>query len=264
MSIHIFKPINSRNCLGRNDNPNPVEFASAFKKLLVCHPLTTSVGHNVLTNATGILTVSSYKKNRTLPQVVENQLMEIEVDYDITMITEIEASDPYEQHMWAYAALCVEEKFIKNSKSHKYKCDECGGILLSGNDKINDELLAMKDRDVGQIQQPSQSTLRVIIFSNAIMKIYSIEHQSGIQYSVDSIYKSVIKNIDIDDLYNDCDFSHRGYEEFPHHHKVEFINLIVQTFMTFKSHKICRKITEAQQGELIRYERKRAVILRGQ
>lgn len=252
--------------MGRNDNPNAVEFSSAFKKLLVCHPLVTSVDHNVLTNATGILTVSSHQKNRKLPPVVENQVLELELelelDYDSTMIKEIEAAGPYEQHMWAYAALCVEEKFIQNTKSHKYKCNECADIILSGNDKINDELLAMKDRNVGQIQQPSNSTLRIIIFGNAVMKIYSEEHQSG--NSVNGIYKSIIKDIDIDDLYNDFDFSHHNHEESAQHHKVEFINLVVETYMTSKSHKICKKITDAQQGRLIRYNRKRAVILAGQ
>lgn len=250
--------------MGRNDNPNAVELSSAFKKLLVCHPLVTSVGNNVITNATGILTVSSHEKNHKLPPVVESRMLELELelDYDIVMMTEIETADPYEQHMWAYAALCVEEKFIKNIRSHKYKCDECADILLSGNNKIYDELLAMKDKDVGQIQQPSESTLKIIIFGNAVMKRYSEEHQSGNDVNV--IHKSIIKHIDIDDLFNDYDFSHHVHEGPAQHHKVEFIDAIVETYMKIKSHKICKKITDAEQGELIRHTRKRAVILRGQ
>lgn len=37
-----------RNQQGRNDNPNAIEFRSAFRKLLVCHPLLTSKDHNVI------------------------------------------------------------------------------------------------------------------------------------------------------------------------------------------------------------------------
>lgn len=251
---------NFRNSLGRNDNPNAVEFASAFKKLLVCHPLITSVGHNVLTNATGILTVSSNKKNQSSPPVVVDQVLEMEIDYEIVMLTEIEKADPYEQHLWAYIALCVEENFIKNTKSHKYKCNQCADIFLSGNDKINDELLALKDKGVGQIQQPSSSTLKIIIFGNAVMKMYSDAHHSG--NSIHAICKSITKNVDVGDLYNDYDFSHENKEAG--HHKGEFIHLIIETYIALKSHKICKKITEAEKGELIRHRKKRAVILRGQ
>lgn len=248
--------------MGCNDNPNAVEFASAFKKLLVCNPLMTSVDANVITNATGILTVSSRKMNRPLPPVVENQILELEIDYEVVMITEIEEADPYEKHMWAYVALCVEEKFIKNTESHKYKCNECADILLSGNSKINDELLAMKDREVGKIQQPSASTVKIIIFGNAVMRMYSEEHHS--KNSVNVICKSITKNINIDDLYNDADFSHNKHEESAQHHKEEFISLVVETYLALKSHKICKKITEAEVGELVRHRKKRAVIVRGQ
>lgn len=155
---------------------------------------------------------------------------------------------------WACVALCVEEKFIKNTKSHKYKCNECANILLSGNNKINDELLAMKDREAGKIQQPSASTLKIIIFGNAVMKMYSEEHHS--KNSVNVICKSITKNIDIDDLYNDEDFSHNEYEESSQHHKEKFISLIVETYMSLKSYKICKKVTDEEVGELIRHRKK--------
>lgn len=48
ISTLLFIIIISRNSLGSNDNPDPVEFQRAFKKLLICHPLLTSVDDNVL------------------------------------------------------------------------------------------------------------------------------------------------------------------------------------------------------------------------
>lgn len=62
-----------RNGLGRNDNPNVSQFSSTFRKLLVCHPLTTSLGQNVISNATGILTKSAeHKKKRYTPTTWNN------------------------------------------------------------------------------------------------------------------------------------------------------------------------------------------------
>lgn len=145
-NINLFILVYFRNSLGRNDNPNATEFASAFEKLLVCHPVMTSVDHNVITNATGILTVSSKIKNKSKPSVVVNQpdVLELELDYDMTMLGEIESVEPYQQHMCAYIALCVEDKYIQNTKQHKNKCTECANILLASNDKINKNFLQWK------------------------------------------------------------------------------------------------------------------------
>lgn len=263
--IYFFILDNSRNSLGRNDNPNAGEFSSAFKKLLVCHPLLTSVDHNVITNATGMLTVSSNTKTQPLPPIVENQaeVLELELVYEDIMLCEIEAADPYKQHMYAYIALCVEEKFVEKTRSRKHKCNECANILLFGNDKINDELLALKDKEVGQIQQPSASTLKIIIFGNAVMKIYSEEFHS--RNNINVMRNAIFKNIDINDLYTDADFSHLLHDE-PGVlcHKEEFINLLIETYLTLKSHKICKKITDEEKGELIRFNKKRHYILAGQ
>lgn len=70
-----------RNCQGRNTNPSTVEFRSAFRKLLVCHPLVTSVDHNVITNATGILTVSSKNPNRVRPVIEPAHEYELDTDH---------------------------------------------------------------------------------------------------------------------------------------------------------------------------------------
>lgn len=221
----------------------------------------TSVDHNVITNATGILTVSSKMKNKSKPSVVVNQpdVLELELDYDITMLGEIESAEPYEQHMCAYIALCVEDKYIQNTKQHKNKCTECANILLASNDKINDELLAMKD---GQIQ-PSASTLKIVIFCNAVMKLYSANHNGG--NSFNAILNTVFKNINIDDLYDESDFSHHEQNvSVLINHKPEFIKELIKTHMILKSHKIGRKITDEDKGELIRYNKKRDYILAGQ
>lgn len=88
------------------------------------------------------------------------------------------------------------------------------------------------------------------------MKIYSEKHRSSNNIKV--ICKSIMNNIDIDDLYIDNHFSHIEHEDSARYHKVEFVELIVETFIELKSHKICKKITNEEKGELILHKKKRA------
>lgn len=110
-----------------------------------CAILITSIGSNVVTNATGILTISSRSQKR-LPQLEPNQAepLELDINYEELMVEEFVIIEPYEQHLCAYLALCTEMKFLQNAKANKYKCMECAMVLFNENEKINDEFLAMK------------------------------------------------------------------------------------------------------------------------
>lgn len=88
-----------RNSQARNDNPSTIEFRSAFRKLLVCHPLVTSVDHNVITNATGILTISSRnsKPSKQLISADSTQECELDViDFSGLLQEEYNDMDPYD------------------------------------------------------------------------------------------------------------------------------------------------------------------------
>lgn len=224
----------------------------------------TSVDHNVLTNATGILTVSSRKKKESLPSAAHNQSksleLELELNYLDTMVQEIETMDPYEQHMSAYVALCTEERFIQYTKQQKFKCIKCADELLTANDKINDEFLAMKTQEAGKSEQPSASTLKIVIFANAVMKM--VDTQNYQENNFNEVWKTILANIDIDDLYENSDFKHDEHEI--RDCKEEFVSLIIKTYMTMKSHAVGKKITDEKRGEIIRFRRKRNVILAGQ
>lgn len=174
------------------------------------------------------------------------------------MLNEIENMDPYEQHMCAYVASCIEKKFLQNTNQHKYKCKECANLLLTASDVINDDLLAMNPEEN---KQPSANTLKIVIFCNTIMKLISAESQQGISFN--SVSRIICENIDINDLFVDVNFEHNE-KELPIAHKIQFVGLLVQTYMILKSHKIGKKISDKERGELIRHLRKRAVIETGQ
>lgn len=250
-----------RNSQGSNDNLNGIEFKSAIRKLLICHPIITSVDHNVITNATGILTVSSaVKKVKPSPLSIPDREFELQVEmcYEDIMLIEIESMDSYDDHMCAYIALSVEEKFHQNVKQFKYKCSICTAVLQSSDDKINDELLAMK----ADSKQPSNSTFKLVIFANAIFKIFSVENIQG--YNFNSVQRTIFENLDTDDVYSNFHDVHHAEVSKSQEHKNDFVFELIKTYMTLKSRKIGAKITSQAQGELIRRKRKRAVILAGQ
>lgn len=257
-----------RNCQGRNDNPNVIEFKSAFCKLLVCHPIITSVGHNVINNATGILTASSaYLKPMSSQTATQSQAQEIElnIDYNEIMLKEIDGMDAYEQHMSAYLALCIEEKLMQKINQKKYKCCGCADVLRATNEKITDELLAQKTTALEETKQPSFSTLKIVVFANGIMRIISSLDGHGSHF--DTVWKTIFSNIDVNDLYTSQDFETHGQNDsltFQFTHKEEFVIQMVKLYLILKSQKIGRKITEEGQGELIRHKNKDAIHKAGQ
>lgn len=95
------------------------------------------------------------------------------------------------------------------------------------------------------------------------MKIYSSARQQG--NSLNAIQKTVQENKNINDIYINFHYAHVGEETAKVNlHKVEFFREILKAYMTLKSKKIGAKITSAEQGELIRRRKKRAVIVAGQ
>lgn len=215
-----------RNCLGRNDNPNSIEFSGAFRKLLVCHPLTTSHDHNTITNSTGILTTSSRTKKK-LKLITPGETLDVEVYYEETMQLEIETMEEYDRHTCAYVASCIEET------------NTCANTF-SKNEKIDDELLKRKNQ---QSKQPCKSTFDIVVFSNAVLKM--IEPDGN--YRIDTMKKTICDNLNIDNL-----FTRSIFEHGEQNHRRDFVTQIVQTYLSLKSQKIGKKISDEKRGVHIR------------
>lgn len=231
----LFSLIRSRQ--GRNTNPNATEFASAFKKLLLCHLLTTSLGQNVISNATGLLTVSSRVKISG-PLTKPNE--HIVVNTEELKNNATAPTDAYDMHLNAYIAQCVEEKMLQNYKlSKKKSCSECANVFLDSNDNINDELLAMK---IGR--QPCRSTSEIIIFSDAVIEmIYS--NETPVNFV--EVHQTIYNNLSINDFYTTSNFEHHQQS-----HKRQFVKEVVKTYLTLKSTNIGKRIGDEERGAFIR------------
>lgn len=232
----------ARNRQGRNDNPNAVEFASAYRKLLICHPLTISKKQNVISNATGLLTVSSRPKK----QVTSNNPTEIAelIDINDEELNNIVSNsvEPFEEHLNAYVALCVENRMIQDAQlSKKGSCPICAGNLLNSEENINDEFLAMKS---GVTLQPCKSTQLIVIFSEAILKMISSNEE---EINFDQANKTILNHLKINELYSTSNFEHNQQD-----HKEDFVKRIVKTYLTLKSQNIGKRIADEERGAFIR------------
>lgn len=248
-----------RNQQGRNTNPNAIEFRSAFRKLLVCHPLLTSKDHNVISNATKILTTPCTSKKREVPHIpslAQDPEFEFELCYESTLAEEIDSMDEYQNHMSAYIALLIEQKINEQMKrANKSNCVLCT-YIFDENGKINDSLLAMKYDNQDQAKQPCLSTVEIVIFSNAVLKITA---SNGRNKNINSACKNICDNMNFDSMYNSSDFVHQD-----ENHKRDFIAQVVKTFLTLKSQYASRRITQEEAGVAIRNRMTAQVHLAGQ
>lgn len=157
---------------------------------------------------------------------------------------ELHRMDPYDEHMCAYLALCVEQKFWQSVKQSKYKCAQCPEVLSASDDKINDNLLALKG---GELNQPSSSTFKIVIFGNAVMKKCE-------EYNQKKCFNAISKAIHehVHDLYNTFYTHHlllaeqELEESTPNLHKKEFNSQLIKEFLTIKSRLVASRMTEAE------------------
>lgn len=174
----------------------------------------------ILTQLNSILTASAHKTK--IPQAsvyTRFQEFDLNIDYDQLMAQEMRTMDSYEQHLCAYIALRIEQQFKQKINRNQYNCRDCASILCSLYDRINDDLLAMKNED-GPAQQPLASTLKIVIFANAVMKQISAQSSQGNDFS--AVCKTAYNNLEMDDLYSAADFSHLEGESIINH-KEKFI-----------------------------------------
>lgn len=241
-----------RNSLGCNTNPNAAQFRSAFRKILICRPVITSKGHNIaIRNETGILTASSAPLSQASNTITFDSEQDdmILLNYDEILGVEIKKIEPYDEHMFAYVAQCLENKIIQSMKKSKKSCSECINALTNENEKISDPILENQDNVPSQIKQPCISTRNIVIFTDAVIRIIS---PSGIT-DFNSTWKTIFNNINLEELYSQTNFEdHQQQSVDSYGHKEKFVMEIIRTYMTMKSDNIGQRITDEERGAFVR------------
>lgn len=167
--------------------------------------------------------------------------LDLQCDYEEIMLAEIETMDPYDEHMSAYHAHCVENKFFQLIQQRQYKCRECEKVLTSADDLINDTLLAMK---YGEKEQPSRSTMKIVIFANAIMRIHFAECDG--ERNFDALLKSIRDNIDIQSIYNNF-YTHHEIDRAEDSHKIEFVSRLIRIYIALRFKYMSKKKSRTEE-----------------
>ncbi|XP_031637585.1 uncharacterized protein LOC116350016 [Contarinia nasturtii] len=138
---------------GCNDNPTPIQFSGAFRKLLICSEIMTSKHSNVINNDTQVLTTSSRKKaTATFIDIRGIKDVEIEFEYDETLREEL---SKYDQHYNALLASDIELDIVKYTKRCcKKECQKCIDVFVE-DEVINDSFVDMQQKH-GMYVLPSQ------------------------------------------------------------------------------------------------------------
>lgn len=134
-----------RSSLGCNNNPNQLQFKSAYRKLLICMPHLSARKSNCILNSTNVLTISSAQQSeQQLSQPSFNDIKEIEMEEDIFHDLSDAEDEPYKKHMRAIVASNIETNIIKKIlKRSLSACQDCLNVF-PGNTKIFDSLIAKK------------------------------------------------------------------------------------------------------------------------
>lgn len=169
--------------------------------------------------------------------------------------------DPYELHMCAYLAACIETKIIKNLKMRTIRACEYCSKTFEENSKICDIFIAKK-----KMIQPCTSTRDLVVVCDSVFKLLQTNEHIEFQ----TMLKTIFKILDINRLYEFSQFDNHNQakinriDNFNMTHKEQFIYSIVKEYMHMKSSKIGTRITVEEQGSKIRKITPRNIILAGQ
>lgn len=251
-----------RSSLGWNINPNVQQFQCAYRKLLFCTPHISGGFTNCnIEFPDALLEVSSVSQQSmplNLEAVLRAEMIELDLDYDIIINTELE---PYEQHVCALSASSVEANIIKNIKMRSVSaCQDCLNIF-DENHRISDSLIARKVNRGQSIKHPCTSTMNIIKVTEEITKILPFNEFK----SYTSMAKSIFNVLEIESLFESSHFDLHHNKEIHNSsisHKEEFTLSILENYLQLKSKNICARISLEEQREASekRQERRQRIL----
>lgn len=220
---------------GNNCNPNAQQFGAAYRKLLLQHEITSSNGSNCRNDLTKVLEVPSGVKsvsasaNALELQMLANRKSDFSVNDDDGLIS----------HSKAYFASELERK-VKRKISLKggKACIRCIDVF-DENEKLNNifvQFLSQKK----EILQPCKSTVNIISLVDKILENFDaldVSYASMLTFILNEAIKSL-------SLFQS---SHFGKE---HDHKVDFVKLIIETYLDKKCENVSRVVTRCSQKKL--------------
>lgn len=217
----------------------------AYRKLLLQNEVISGRGANCLNDVTRVLYVTSDTgKNSRSTNTAELQLLS---NYDFD--NQINFSDAHfmqnsgnslKQHSVAYVASILEDAVLRklNNKGSKC-CSKCMQIFCEN--EITDDAFIEYKSETNNILQPCKSTIELMNTVDNLLDKYK-----SLNVSFNSIMTHIVQNIDQDLFYDQSTFEQ-------HDHKLEFLELVVNSYMNIRSVEGCKNITKMSQSNKIRH-----------
>lgn len=246
----LFSRVRSLN--GNNDNPNVIQFTSAFRKIHIQNEITSSQFANCA-DKLKIFSVSSRRPNaNSAKRLADNSLSyhinvpPQEEDEEHLQTLELNENDFLmdccEEITIASIAGSVEQKILEFGR---FEC-ECKSVLLQ-NEKVTE--LTISNNNI----TPCESTVHVCKVANICFN----HCRNQICFDYETLIGKIMNVIDFDNIFSKffvCDISH----------KKGFVKYIVQEFIRLQATYIAKNLTLIEQKILCRKQLKKKIHFLGQ
>lgn len=247
----IFAIIRSRG--GWNNNPTALQFASAYKRMLIHNELKSSKNANCIDACqTSILTVSSSNIN-----VWSNEINNEDLLSENSNDSEILYLNPLVHDTVVYISGFVQRKiFIM------LKCYECLTALKNGENEQNTILIDLKQFSGCSLTKPIKDIVTLCKIAEKQLSIYEhsqkLKQNSFFNKLIADCFRNVPTNIlnKIDDHILDCNPLEN--------HKYLLIKLIFEQYLNIKLYHVGKSTTLSFQKKSIRQKYNKTVIFSGQ
>lgn len=224
---------------GNNSNPNEQQFTAAYGRLQLQNEITSSNYSNCVSDVTKILEVSSGTKR--VPASADPFELQRLATYQNQISIQTHEVSGLKSHSKAHLASELEKKVNKIIRLRKSKaCTQCLNIFVE-NEKLNDIFIQFLSQ-MKEISQPCKSTIHVITMVDNILEEYDsqdISYPTMLAFILDQVFSS-------SPLFESSEF---GQE---HDHKLDFVKLLIETYIDMKCMNVCRLVTRCAQKILIR------------
>lgn len=242
---------------GNNDNPNVEQFHAAYRKLLANASVMISDKANCLQFELGanpfsdvlysdVLYISSRRAKSHEPNSEEIEFIvseEVELLYSkLAALNESSKShltDDLECYTVNYIASIIEKKIASTGN-----CSKCTNLF---------NLCEKVEKSV-QISKPCVSTFKICKEANQFLKLQLLK--GDIRF--ETIYYSILNNIDLDNMYREIDFS-----EHPDH-KLYLIRSVIDGFIAIKGPFMAKTATKNLHTKLFRQKFRKLLHFYGQ
>lgn len=251
----FFGAIRSRG--GFNNNPNVIQFKSAYKRLLIKNEIKNFENGNVLSDSIEILNISSVSKSaerenddffNTEP-VIDEEVM----DHDY--VKKIFDLTPYVGNVVEYISGYVANKLFK-----KISCDNCKLLLINNDTGDVPKLIAL--RNLGALINPSRDVIKICIKTESVIKEFKNNlHEKNLKEKIKfnvinnlpNIY-SLFQSVQSDVLFLEQDILQS--------HKLLLIKSIVELYIKIRLHYEANKMS--QKEENLRHKLHKLILFRNE